>query len=60
MVTRFEFIEFATSPADAPAIQALLRSIGFAKAGRHVSRPVTLWRPGRMNERVNTDQDCFD
>ena len=58
-VSRVEFIEFATSDAEAPALESLLASTGFAKAGRHVSKPVTLWRQGAMNVLVNTDQSGF-
>lgn len=56
---RIEFIEFATSETDAPALETLLSSMGFARAGRHVSKPVTLWRQGGANILVNTDSDGF-
>ncbi|SCY94277.1 sugar phosphate isomerase/epimerase and 4-hydroxyphenylpyruvate domain-containing protein, partial [Paracoccus tibetensis] len=58
-VGRVEFIEFATTPAEAPALEALLDSAGFARAGAHVSKPVTLWRQGRANVLVNTGEAGF-
>lgn len=58
-VERVEFIEFATSPAEAPALETLLAATGFTKAGAHVSKPVTLWRQGGVNLLVNTDSQGF-
>lgn len=53
------YLEFATAPDDAPALQAVLSTAGFAQAGRHVSKPVSLWRQGSVNILVNTDQAGF-
>ncbi|AUH33939.1 bifunctional sugar phosphate isomerase/epimerase/4-hydroxyphenylpyruvate dioxygenase family protein [Paracoccus tegillarcae] len=58
-VQRIEFIEFASSADDAPALETLLESMGFAAAGRHVSKPVTLWRQGGANILVNKDSQGF-
>lgn len=58
-VQRVEFIEFATSPEDAPGLESLLAVTGFARAGAHVSKPVTLWRQGGVNVLVNTDSTGF-
>lgn len=58
-VQRVEFIEFATSANDAPALETLLAATGFARAGAHVSKPVTLWRQGGVNVLVNTDSKGF-
>lgn len=58
-VQRIEFLEFATTPADAPALEALLTATGFASAGLHVSRPVHLWRQAGINILVNTDTEGF-
>ncbi|WP_299906683.1 sugar phosphate isomerase/epimerase and 4-hydroxyphenylpyruvate domain-containing protein [uncultured Paracoccus sp.] len=58
-VERIEFIEFATSEADAPALETMLGALGFSRAGRHVSKPVTLWRQGGANVLVNTDSEGF-
>jgi 4-hydroxyphenylpyruvate dioxygenase len=58
-VQRIEFLEFATTPADAPSLETLLTATGFAPAGTHVSRPVRLWRQGGINILVNTDTEGF-
>ena len=58
-VERVEFIEFATSPDEAAGIEGFLSATGFAPAGRHVSKPVTLWRQGGVNILVNTDSHGF-
>lgn len=57
------FVEFASSPDDAAPLTALLKAAGFAPAGRHRSKTVTLWRQGRAgggpNVLVNTQPDSF-
>ena len=58
-VSGVEFIEFATAPEEAPALEALLAATGFSKTGAHVSKPVTLWRQGGANVLVNTNSDGF-
>lgn len=58
-VEQVEFIEFATSQTDAGDLETLLRSAGFEPAGRHVSKPVNLWRQGGANLLVNTDSTGF-
>lgn len=58
-VEKVEFIEFASSESEAADLENLLRRSGFAPAGRHVSKPVTLWRQGGVNLLVNTDSTGF-
>lgn len=58
-VKHVEFIEFATSTEKAPELEALLAATGFSRAGRHISKPVTLWRQGGVKVLVNTDSDGF-
>jgi 4-hydroxyphenylpyruvate dioxygenase len=58
-VQRVEFIEFATSPDDAPGVEDFLSATGFSRAGAHVSKSVTLWRQGGVNVLVNTDSTGF-
>ncbi|MFN4155631.1 MAG: bifunctional sugar phosphate isomerase/epimerase/4-hydroxyphenylpyruvate dioxygenase family protein [Paracoccaceae bacterium] len=58
-VSGVEFIEFASSDTDAPALESLLGSAGFVRAATHVSKPVTLWRQGGVNILVNTDSAGF-
>jgi 4-hydroxyphenylpyruvate dioxygenase len=58
-VERIEYLEFATAPEEAPALHAFLAAAGFAMAGEHVSKPVTLWRQGGVNILVNSDPGGF-
>lgn len=58
-VERVEYLEFATAPDEAPALQALLQAAGFAPSGDHVSKPVTHWRQGGINILVNSAQAGF-
>ena len=54
-----EFIEFAARGADAEALTALLRSMGFAHAGNHISKQVTLWRQGEIRVILNQETTGF-
>ncbi|HUG61325.1 MAG TPA: TIM barrel protein [Methylomirabilota bacterium] len=54
-----EFIEFATSAKEAPALETFLAASGFEPSGRHVSKAVTLWRQGGVNLLVNTGTEGF-
>jgi 4-hydroxyphenylpyruvate dioxygenase len=54
-----EFVEFATSTADARPLESLLSAIGFTRAGGHVSKSVALWRQGGINILVNTEDTGF-
>ena len=54
-----EFIEFATSPAEAAELEFLLASAGFAPAGQHRSKAVTLWQQGEIRVLVNTETSGF-
>jgi 4-hydroxyphenylpyruvate dioxygenase len=49
----FSFVEFAVDAAAAEELGALLERIGFARAGRHRSKPVTLYRHGTIHLIVN-------
>ncbi len=53
------FVEFATSEGEAASITSLLSAMGFAEAGRHVSKNVALWRQGGVNIVVNTQKEGF-
>lgn len=53
------FVEFATDATEAKGLAQRLRSFGFAKAGRHVSKDVELWQQGDIRIVVNTDPDGF-
>jgi 4-hydroxyphenylpyruvate dioxygenase len=54
-VAGVEFIEFAANPAGAAELAGLLKALGFARAGRHRSKDVTLYRQGHINIVVNTE-----
>lgn len=49
----FSFIEFAVDAAGAQALGRLLDGMDFRLAGRHRSKPVTLYRQGGINLVVN-------
>jgi len=55
-VTGVEFIEFATSDQEAPQLAAFLGTMGFARAGQHKSKAVTLYRQGDIRLVVNTEK----
>ncbi len=58
-IERVEFVEIAVLPDDRAAIEAMLRSAGFASAGRHRSKQVELWRGGGANFVLNYEADGF-
>ena len=58
-IERVEFIEFAVLPADRAVIEEMLRSAGFAPAGRHRSKTVELWRNGAANFVLNYEDEGF-
>ncbi len=54
-----EFIEFAIDEATAPSFEAVLRGLGFAKAGVHKSKAVTRWCQGDINIVINCEKEGF-
>lgn len=52
-----EFVEFAANEVEAEQLAAILRSMGFAKSGRHRSKDVTLFRQGAINIVINTERE---
>jgi 4-hydroxyphenylpyruvate dioxygenase len=50
-----EFVEFTADAAGATEIGGMLKALGFARAGRHRSKNVTLYRQGHINIVVNTE-----
>ena len=58
-VERVEFVEFAASAEEAAPLEKLLDSAGFVRAGRHLSKNVTLWRQGGANILVNGESKGF-
>ncbi|HET9068527.1 MAG TPA: 3-keto-5-aminohexanoate cleavage protein, partial [Amaricoccus sp.] len=58
-VSGVEFVEFAATPETAPSLVRFFHGMGFHKAGRHVSKDVTLYRQGGINLVVNTEREGF-
>lgn len=54
-----EFIEFATRGAEAEALQALLRTMGFTHIGNHISKKVSLWQQGEIRVVLNKETTGF-
>jgi 4-hydroxyphenylpyruvate dioxygenase len=54
-VEAIEFIEFTSGSREVGALESLLTSAGFSRAGRHVTKNVTVWRQGEINILVNTE-----
>ncbi len=52
-----EFLEFAVDAVTGPALAGFLQQIGFQRAGTHRSKSVQLWRQGRVNFVLNSEQD---
>lgn len=53
------FIEFAANDAEAKELSALMRTLGFRKAGLHKTKRVTRYRQGDINLVINTEQEGF-
>jgi 4-hydroxyphenylpyruvate dioxygenase len=56
-VTGVSFIEFAAPANEAEKLGAMLGTMGFARAGRHKSKDVTLYRQGDINIVVNSERE---
>ena len=52
-----EFIEFAASPAEAEALSAMLRPLGFRPTARHRAKDVTRWTHGPVNIVINSEPE---
>ena len=52
-----EFLEFAVDEAAGQELAAFLMKLGFRHAGRHRSKAVELYRQGRVNLVLNSEQD---
>lgn len=58
-VSGIEFIEFAANEDEAVELTGVFRSLGFAPAGRHIAKDVTVWRQGDINLVVNCEREGF-
>jgi 4-hydroxyphenylpyruvate dioxygenase len=52
-----EFIEFAADEESGAELARLFAALGFARAGRHVSKDVEWWRQGAINLVVNCERE---
>jgi len=52
-----EFLEFAASHAEAEALGAMLRPLGFRPTARHRSKDVTRWTQGPVNLVINSEPE---
>lgn len=55
----FEFIEFAVDEESGGELGKLFAGLGFARAGRHVSKDVEWWRQGAINLVINCEREGF-
>ena len=58
-VDRVAFIEFVTSPAEAPQLEALLQTLGFRLTGQHLSKDVRRFQQNGVNILVNTERQGY-
>lgn len=58
-VEGIEFIEFAADETEAIELAGMLRTLGFAPAGQHIHKDVSLWRQGNINLVINTEREGF-
>lgn len=58
-VSGIEFVEFTADEREAEDLAVLFRSLGFARAGRHVAKDVEVWRQGEINLVINTEKEGF-
>ena len=53
------FLEFCSRGKEAEALERLLQTLGFQRAGHHVSKKVTLWRQGDVRLLVNRELEGY-
>ncbi len=54
-----EFLEFAASADEIAMLTRTLTSLGFSRAGAHISKAVELWTQGDTRIVLNSDEDGF-
>ena len=55
----FEFIEFAVDEESGAELGRIFASLGFRRAGRHVSKDVEWWQQGAINLVINSEREGF-
>ena len=58
-ISGFEFLEFSADEEEAEKLAALLRSMGFRRAGQHINKAVSVWQQGDIRLVINTEREGF-
>jgi len=53
------FVEFASRGAEAEQLEAMLQTLGFEKAGNHISKNLALWTQGDVRIVVNRETEGY-
>jgi 4-hydroxyphenylpyruvate dioxygenase len=54
-----EFVEFAANESEVELLEALFKTLGFSRAGKHHTKDVTRWRQNGINFVINSEPDSF-
>ena len=58
-VNGVSFVEFASRGAEAEALESMLKTLGFAHTGNHISKQLSLWTQGDIRIVVNRETIGF-
>ena len=54
-----EFVEFAANESEVELLEALFKTLGFSRAGKHRTKDVMRWRQNGINFVINSEPDSF-
>jgi len=54
-----EFVEFAANESEVELLEALFKTLGFSRCGKHRTKDVTRWRQNGINFVINSEPDSF-
>ena len=54
-----EFVEFAANENEVELLEALFKTLGFSRSGKHRTKDVTRWRQNGINFVINSEPDSF-
>src|ERR1700722_12282584 len=54
-----EFVEFAANESEVELLEALFKTLGFSRSGKHRTKDVTRWRQNGINFVINSEPDRF-
>jgi 4-hydroxyphenylpyruvate dioxygenase len=54
-----EFVEFAANESEVELLEALFKTLGFSRSGKHRTKDVTRWRQNGINFVINGEPDSF-